>query len=123
MDIHRNQVANRGGQMGLKHEGILRACLSTPANKMGGTYAHQDLFEMAAAYLFHIIDQKPFLEGNRKVAALASLYFLYLHDYDVIAPPEDLLGLIQGIAEGKRTKMQAADFFRKNSMATGQEEE
>ena len=116
VDIHRHQVRGQDGPMGLRHEGLLRACLALPANKIGGSYAHRDLFEMAAAYLFHIIDQKPFLKGNKRVAPLAAFYFLHLHNIEVTAQGQEVLDLVQGIAQNKNTKTQIADFLRKKSV-------
>lgn len=116
VDIHHHQVKGLEGPLGLRHEGLLRACLALPANKIGDTYANRDLFEMAAAYLFHIIDQKPFLKGNKRVAPLAAFYFLHLHDIEVTAQAQEVLGLVQGISQNKTTKMQTADFLRKKSV-------
>lgn len=118
VEIHHNQVGRMGGQMGLRHEGVLRACLATPANKIGGRYAHQDIYEMAAAYLFHITDQRPFLRGNQKVAVLACLYFLYLHDIEYTGTPQDLAQVARDTAQGRLTKIQIADFLRRNSEQT-----
>ncbi len=113
-EIHRAVVARRGGRPGYRQEGLLRACLAMPANKIGNRYAHQDIDEMAAAYLFHICDQRPFWDGNRASALLAALFFLYLHDQELTAPSEAVLDLVGRAATGKATKMQMADFLRKN---------
>ena len=116
VEIHRHQVKGTDGPLGLRHEGLLRACLALPANKIGGTFAHRDLYEMAAAYLFHIIDQKPFLRGNKRVAPLAALYFLHLHDIEITAQPQELVEMVESTAHNKTTKMQIADFLRKRAV-------
>jgi death-on-curing protein len=118
LEIHEDQAARAGQNPALRSKGLLRACISVPSNKIGGRFAHQDLFEMAAAYLFHIIDQKPFIHGNQRVAALACIYFLYLHEIELTCPPDDLTSLVSQVAQGKVAKMQIADFFRKNSKNT-----
>ncbi|MGD9125718.1 MAG: type II toxin-antitoxin system death-on-curing family toxin [Desulfarculaceae bacterium] len=116
VQIHQDQVEKIGGQGGIRHEGRLRACISLPANKMGGSYAHRDLFEMAAAYLFHIADQKPFLEANDRVAAMSALYFLFLHHIELSADSADFANIVSNASRGKASKMQIADFLRKKSI-------
>ena len=116
LEIHRNQVEATGSDTKVRNEGVLRACLSTPSNRMGGAYAHQDLFEMAAAYLFHLTDQKPFYACNQRVALITALYFLYLHGIEVTAQAEGLADLVRRVSGGKATKMIIADFLRKHSV-------
>ena len=115
MEIHRDQIHLIGGNPSLRSKGLLRACLSVPSNKIGGRYAHQDIFEMAAAYIFHIIDQRPFIQANQRVAAICCLYFLYLHQIDLTCDPNDFVVMVAATAEGRSAKMQIADFLRKNS--------
>ena len=115
LHIHRDQIDQMGGDPSLRSKGLLRACISVPSNKIGGHYAHQDIFEMAAAYIFHIIDQRPFTQANQRVAAMSCLYFLYLHQIDLTCSPEDFTQLVRKTSEGKNAKMQIADFLRRNS--------
>ena len=95
-------------------EGVLRACLSTPANKIGGQYVHQDIFEMAGAYLIQISNQKPFRSCNAKTAAVAAVFFLYLHNLVLSANAMTYASLVSDVAAGKATINQASKFFRNN---------
>jgi death-on-curing protein len=95
--------------------GHLRACLALPAAKQGGGYSHRDLFEMAGAYLFHLIHNRPFSQGNRRVAAFSALFFLYLHDIELKSAPDDLASLAQEIAHNRATLRTAAQFFKSNA--------
>ena len=70
---------------------------------------------MAAAYIFHIIDQRPFLQANQRVAAISCLYFLYLHQIDLTCDPNEFVSMVAATAEGHSAKMQIADFLRKHS--------
>jgi death-on-curing protein len=115
MEIHQDQMARTGQNPALRSKGLLRACLSVPSNKIGGRFAHQDVFEMAAAYLFHMLDQKPFMHGNKRVAALCCIYFLYLHEIELNCPEEQYVQMVAQVSLGKIAKMQIADFLRKNS--------
>ena len=95
--------------------GHLRACLAMPATKQGGSYSHRDLFEMAAAYLFHMVHNRPFNRGNGKVGVLAALFFLYLHHIEVRADPDDLAALARQVAERQASKGTVAEFLRSHS--------
>ncbi len=92
--------------------GQLSACLALPAAKHGGGYSHRDLFEMAAAYLFHLVHNRPFSQGNRRVAALSALFFLYLHDIEIGSDPNDLAALTQEVARNRATLRTVAEFLR-----------
>ena len=54
-DIHENQINLYGGSKGLRDNGLLQSALSMPMASFGGSFLHQDIFEMAAAYLHHIV--------------------------------------------------------------------
>ncbi len=86
-----------------------------PAAGFGGRYLHTDLFEMAAAYLFHITQNHPFVDGNKRTGAVASLVFLSLNGVDVLAEEEEFEKIVLGVAEGKLDKAALAEFFRNNS--------
>ncbi len=115
LEIHRAVVLSLDDGPPPHKEGVLRGCLAMPATKIGGKYSHLDLFEMAAAYLFHICNNQPFYSGNLKVAVLAALYFLFLHDIEITADPFALVDLTRKVAQGKESKRQVADFLRANA--------
>ena len=62
--IHRDQVDRYGGAEGIRDLGLLQSALAMPASGAGGQYFHEDLFAMAAAYLFHIVRNHPFIDGK-----------------------------------------------------------
>ncbi len=117
LTIYQDQVGDPAG-LDRRRLGHLRACLAMPATKMGGRYTHRDLFEMAAAYLFHIVLNKPFARGNRRVGLLTALYFLYLHHYALQAEPDQLAQLIKDVEKARATKRQLADFFRSHAVSS-----
>lgn len=115
LEIHRAVVLSLDEEPPSHQEGVLRGCLAMPSTKIGGKYSHLDLFEMAAAYLFHLTNTQPFKNGNQKVAALSALYFLYLHDIEINADPFAFVDMIKKVAKGKASKRQASDFLRQNA--------
>ena len=80
-------------------------------------YYHTDLFEMAAAYLFHIVKNHPFVDGNKRTGIAAALVFLEMNSIDVRSTNEALLDTVLAVAEGTLQKSGIAEFFRKHSRA------
>jgi death on curing protein len=67
---------------------------------------------MAAAYLFHIVKNHPFLDGNKRVALEAALVFLEINGISVESTDDELAELVLQSAQSKATKQQIAEFFR-----------
>lgn len=111
--IHEEQLDAFGGLNGIRDEGLLESAVMTPQASFGGEYLHSDLFEMAAAYAFHIAENQPFLDGNKRTALNSAMVFLELNGFEF--PPEDDLSLYRAmieIAEDRLDKQGLADIFR-----------
>lgn len=80
-----------------------------------GKYLHNDLFEMASAYLYHIVQNHPFLDGNKRTGAAAAIIFLTMNGITVKAEEEGLVDITYRVASGKAGKAEAAQFL--NSIA------
>ena len=65
IEIHRDQIERYGGHPGVRDMGLLQSAIAMPQASHGGKYLHADLFEMAAAYLFHIVQNHPFVDANK----------------------------------------------------------
>jgi death-on-curing protein len=64
--IHEEQLPRYGGSSGIRDRGLLESAVAMPRASAGGAFAHQDLFAMAAAYAFHIAQNQPFGDGNKR---------------------------------------------------------
>ena len=84
--LHAEQVDLYGGEQGVRDLGLLESAVAQPQAGFGGEYLHADLFEMAAAYLFHIVQNHPFLDGNKRAGAVAALVFLDVNGVEIDAP-------------------------------------
>jgi death on curing protein len=73
--IHDEQLEAYGGIQGIRDNGLLESAAMMPQASFGGEYLHQNLFEMAAAYAFHIAENQPFLDGNKRTALVSALVF------------------------------------------------
>lgn len=112
LEIHRDQVERYGGSMGVRDAALLRSAVAMPLAGMAGEYIHADLFEMAAAYLFHIVKNHPFFDGNKRSGAVAALVFLDLDGIDVRISENELFDLVVSVADGGTSKSGIAEFLR-----------
>ncbi len=91
-----------------------------PTATFGGQFLHSDLFEMAAGYLFHLVQNHPFLDGNKRVGAAAANVFLFMNDVH-FAPDEDAYTeLVLSVATGDLKKASISEFLRANSRPLGE---
>ena len=114
LESHAEQIAAYGGSDGIRNVGLLESALAQPAAMFGGQYLHADVFEMAAAYLFHIVKNHPFLDGNKRVGLEAALLFLEINRLSVETTDELLVEIVLQTAEGQITKQQIAEFLRRH---------
>ncbi len=95
--------------------GLLQSALNMPSAGYGDDYFHKDLYEMAAAYLFHLVKKHPFVDGNKRVGFVASYVFLRINGIQVTASDEAYEEITLDTAQGKVDKPQIAVFFKKHS--------
>lgn len=118
MELHKTRIEEYGGSLGVRDVGLLQSALEMPRAMFGGQFLHEDLFEMAAAYLYHLVQNHAFIDGNKRVGLAAALSFLYINGFDVIADENELTELVLSVAEGKTDKTVISDFLRRNSVQT-----
>jgi death on curing protein len=108
--MHAEQLRLHGGAAGLRDEGMLESALARPLQK--AAYGDPDLFELAAAYLFGIAKNHPFVDGNKRAALAAADLFLYFNGQNLEADFNDLLQFVLLVAAGNIDEEGAAAFFR-----------
>lgn len=94
---------------------LLESALAMPMSGIEEEYFHSFPFEMAAAYLFHIVQNHPFVDGNKRTGAVAALVFLAMNDINVDMPEELFERFIRDVATGKLLKPQIAKFLEQHS--------
>lgn len=112
IEIHSDQVERYGGRPGIRDMGLLQSALAMPQAGVGNQYVHSDVFEMAAAYLYYIVRNHPFVDGNKRVGALAAFVFLRLNSVTLNASEPAFERLVVRVAEGRVSKGEVAAFFR-----------
>lgn len=115
IEIHRDQISRYGGSCGIRDRGLLQSAVAQPSTTFDGRYLHADLFEMAAAYLFHLVQNHPFVDGNKRVGAVAALVFLLMNDQDIETSNAEFEGLVMSVACGAADKATIASFFQSHA--------
>lgn len=112
LKIHANQIEHYGGTDGVRDMALLHSALAQPEASFGGHWLHEDIFEMAAAYAFHICKNHPFLDGNKRTAFVSAMVFLKTNRIDFYNPKEIFIKIMLSVAEGKMGKKELAQVFR-----------
>ena len=76
IEIHADQIRRYGGQAGLRDIGLLESALAQPEASFAGEWLYHNLYEMAAAYAYHLCQNHPFLDGNKRAALPVRWCFL-----------------------------------------------
>lgn len=90
LDIHEILIEQFGGMFGVREEGLLESALSQPQATFFGELLHPTIHEQAAAYLYHIAKNHPFLDGNKRRAYGAMEAFLRLNGYNLKLSDEEV---------------------------------
>jgi len=112
LGIHRDQIERYGGDLGVRDIGLLESAIAMPAAGFGDEYLHRDIFEMAAAYLFHIVMNHAFVDGNKRAGAVTAIAFLRINEVDVKVKEPELVEIVLAVVEGKTDKSALAQWFR-----------
>jgi len=112
MRLHRSLIERYGGMEGVRDVGLLHSAVAMPQAAYGGEYLHGDIFEMAAAYLYHIVQNHPFLDGNKRTGAATAIVFLAMNDIQIDNDEEGLVDLTLSVATSQAGKTEIAEFFR-----------
>jgi death-on-curing protein len=115
MAIHRRLIDAFGGSDGVRDEGLLLSAMAMPQTAFFGVYAHNDLFEMAAAYLFHLVMNHPFVDGNKRTGAAAAIVFLGMNGFALTADNQTLVEFTLSVAQGKQSKPEITVFLKEHS--------
>jgi death-on-curing protein len=110
--ILQDQIRRYGGVYGVRDPSLLSSALAMPNSSFEGKYLHKDLFEQASACAFHICQNHPFIDGNKRTGLAAALVFLSLNGIELDDPEEELYKLMMKVANGRATKAEMAIKFK-----------
>ena len=111
--ILQDQIRRYGGTYGVREPGLLSSALAMPSASFEGKYLHKDLYEQAAAYAFHICQNHPFIDGNKRTGLATALAFLSLNGIELDDPNEDLYRLMMEVSGKGKVKADIAAELRR----------
>jgi len=110
--LHTDTIDIDGGSHGVRDHGLLDAAVAMPRQQFGGAYLHEDIAAMAAAYLFHIAQNHPFVDGNKRAAVMSALAFLSANGVPLVMAPSDLETITLEVAAGEMAKDKLTNWLR-----------
>lgn len=114
--IHESMIVLYGGSMGVRDQGLLDSALEMPKSTFGDEFLHRSVFEMAAAYLFHVVKNHPFVDGNKRAGLGCADLFLAMNDLDLRFSEDEAVALTMKVASESITKAEIADILEINCM-------
>ncbi len=112
-EIHTAVVDAFGGMPGVRDVGLLESAVAAPQASSGGKSPFNDLIELAAAYLFYLCRNHPYLDGNKRTAMTAAIVFLRLNDLEPTPDSDEWEQLVLDVAAGKWDREQTTKGMRK----------
>jgi death-on-curing protein len=113
LSLQAEQIHLFGGSSGIRDLGLLESAMGSVEATFDDSFLHETLFAMAAAYLYGICRNHPFLDGNKRTAVSAALTFLDMNGIEVDADEDAFYALVIGVAEGRVSKAAIAVFLEK----------
>jgi len=114
--ILEDQIRNYGGKYGVRDINLLSSAIYMPESSFDGKYLHETIPSMAAAYAYHLYQNHPFIDGNKRVALASALVFLEINGYEFSCKDEILYNKIMAVAKGETKKEELIKFFEKYSI-------
>ena len=117
MLIHSSMIERYGGSHGLRDKNLLESALEMPKSGFGGAHFHTTIFEMAAAYLFHLVKNHPFVDGNKRIGFGCADLFLAMNQIELTMSEDQAVDLTMRVASETVSKADIAKMFAENSHA------
>jgi death on curing protein len=112
IELHSELMQRFGGADGVRDLGLLESAAAQASARFGENFLHTDLAAMAAAYLFHICKNHPFVDGNKRTAALTADVFVTLNGGELQFSADQLAELTESVADGSLSKDRLTEMVR-----------
>jgi death-on-curing protein len=100
-EIHAVALKRFGGSEGTRDENLLASAVLTPQSSFGGKSPYADIIEVAAAYLYYLCGNHPFIDGNKRTAMMAAIVFLRLNGIEPAADSDEWEAFVLDVASSK----------------------
>lgn len=114
LEVHFDQIQRYGGEPSIRDYALLESAVNMPRASFGGEFMHEFPDGMAAAYLFHLVANHPFVDGNKRTGLATALLFLEMHGCKLLASKQEAGDLVLAAASGNADKSACIAFFQKH---------
>lgn len=112
IEIHDAFLEDHGGLPGIRDKGLLISAVEMPRASMFGEYLHKTIYDKASAYLFHIVQNHPFNDGNKRTGALTTILFLEENGIKISFSDKHYEEFVVNVAQGQKDKDKIAYFLK-----------
>ena len=112
-EIHAEALRKFGGLDGVRDENLLASAALAPQSSFGGKSPYADIVEVAAAYLFYLCGNHPFLDGNKRTAMMAAIVFLRLNGIEPATDSDRWEQLVLDVASSRLDRAETTRRFQK----------
>ena len=112
VELQRRTLEREGGSPGIRDRGLLESAVASARQSFGGEMLHPDVASKAAAYLYHLVKNHPFVDGNKRAGALSLLFFLRMNAPRLMPGPDELEKVTLSVAEGSLSKNELITWLR-----------
>jgi death-on-curing protein len=111
LKMHDAFIEKFGGLQGIRDMNLLLSAIETPKASMFGEDLYPTIYDKAAAYLYHIVQNHPFNDANKRTGFGAAYLFLKANNVSILFDDESFESLVVEVAKGKKTKKEISYFF------------
>lgn len=112
--LHSLCIEQAGGSCGIRDEGLLDSAINAPFQSFAGVDLYPTVQSKAAQLCFGLINNHPFIDGNKRIGILAMLTFLDLNGLTIDTSDDEIVSLGLSIASGKMTSSEITDWIIEN---------
>lgn len=114
--MHKFQIISFGGSHGIRDMGLLESALYAPQASFDEQFLYKDIFEMGAAYIYGLIKNHPFVDGNKRIGVIAGIVFLQRNDIQLSIDNETLHLLGVGVADSTISESAIVDILKRHAL-------
>jgi len=119
ISLHSLLIAQSGGSSGLRDRGALESAVAQPEARFGGEELYPDLASKAAALGHSLIQNHPFVDGNKRIGHAAIEVFLLLNSHEIDASVDEQEKIIIDVASGKVSGIELSEWISKHIVVSG----
>ncbi len=119
IDIHQKLIQQSGGATGIRDLGALQSAVAQPQASFAGQLLYPDVVQQASALGFSLINNHPFVDGNKRIGHAAMNVFLAMHGFDIDAGVDEQEQTILAVAAGQYTREQLTNWLEQHIIPWG----